>query len=371
MRAGVPYLSSVTDVSELTGLDKQSFTNLLENGNFENWNNGVAAAPDGWTYAQGGAGGSVARESGNKKINAYSAKITKSNAGASELLSIPGMVDHFRLRGRKATFGVWIKSANTIADAIYVYIKDDTGSSSNSYYQNSGGWEFITITFDVDAAADEITAVCAVGSTANTVAYFEGAILVEGAVCPAFHGAPIIDTDFSADEGFMRKTGAGAYEVIKSNLSAAVAPTANDDSGDGYAIGSRWTDTTAKKEYVCLDATVAAAVWTETTVQDVSPRVAVGAANYNPSVLTTDCIIGVDNTAAARSVIISTEDVASGTAAIPRIMHVVDESGGAGLNNITITLENGGTISGAANAIINSNYNTISIYLTGTNGFIY
>lgn len=46
---------------------------------------------------------------------------------------------------------------------------------------------------------------------------------------------------------------------------ATVAPAITDDSGDGYAVGSRWIDTTADKEYVCLDSTVGAAVWTETT----------------------------------------------------------------------------------------------------------
>tara|TARA_Y100000034_G_scaffold37602_3_gene46237 strand:+ start:14408 stop:15694 length:1287 start_codon:yes stop_codon:yes gene_type:complete len=51
----------------------------------------------------------------------------------------------------------------------------------------------------------------------------------------------------------------------KSNRSASVAPVATDDSGSGYAVGSRWFDTTADKEYVCLDATATAAVWTETT----------------------------------------------------------------------------------------------------------
>lgn len=81
----------------------------------------------------------------------------------------------------------------------------------------------------------------------------------------------VMDSDFSAAEGFMRKTGAGAYEAIKSNLNASVAPTVNDDSGSGYAVGSRWIDTTADKEYVCLDATSTAAVWKDTTQQDTSP----------------------------------------------------------------------------------------------------
>lgn len=58
----------------------------------------------------------------------------------------------------------------------------------------------------------------------------------------------------------------GVYRAyIKDNLTATTAPTAGDDSGDGYAVGSRWVDVSADKEYVCLDATLGAAVWTETT----------------------------------------------------------------------------------------------------------
>jgi len=43
------------------------------------------------------------------------------------------------------------------------------------------------------------------------------------------------------------------------------APTVNEDSGDGYGVGSNWYDITNDKAYVCLDATTGAAVWTETT----------------------------------------------------------------------------------------------------------
>lgn len=75
----------------------------------------------------------------------------------------------------------------------------------------------------------------------------------------------VMDSDISQAEGMVRKTGAGAYEAIKTNFSASAAPTTGDDSADGYAVGSRWIDTTADKEYVCLDATEGAAVWTETT----------------------------------------------------------------------------------------------------------
>lgn len=46
---------------------------------------------------------------------------------------------------------------------------------------------------------------------------------------------------------------------------ATAAPATTDDETEGYAVGSRWIDVTADKEYVCLDATEDAAVWTETT----------------------------------------------------------------------------------------------------------
>lgn len=53
--------------------------------------------------------------------------------------------------------------------------------------------------------------------------------------------------------------------VALNKWDGTTAPTANEDSGDGYSVGSRWIDTTNDKEYVCLDATLTAAVWTETT----------------------------------------------------------------------------------------------------------
>lgn len=42
-------------------------------------------------------------------------------------------------------------------------------------------------------------------------------------------------------------------------------PTVNDDSADGYSIGSRWINTATDTEFVCVDATLGAAVWVQTT----------------------------------------------------------------------------------------------------------
>ncbi len=75
----------------------------------------------------------------------------------------------------------------------------------------------------------------------------------------------VMDSDISAAEGFLRKTGAGAYEALKSNLGATTSPGTGDDNTVGYAIGSRWINVSADKEFVCLDATTGVAVWIETT----------------------------------------------------------------------------------------------------------
>lgn len=54
--------------------------------------------------------------------------------------------------------------------------------------------------------------------------------------------------------------------IPKWNFAAAVAPVVTDDSGSGYAVGSRWIDTVGQQEYVCISAGVGAAVWKQTTV---------------------------------------------------------------------------------------------------------
>lgn len=53
-----------------------------------------------------------------------------------------------------------------------------------------------------------------------------------------------------------------------SKVDAAVAPTVNDDSDDGYGPGSIWVNVSADTVYFCADATVGAAVWLQITPYD-------------------------------------------------------------------------------------------------------
>ena len=43
--------------------------------------------------------------------------------------------------------------------------------------------------------------------------------------------------------------------------SAAVPPTTGDDANDGYTFGTVWVDTATDRVYICVDTTVAAAIW--------------------------------------------------------------------------------------------------------------
>lgn len=51
-----------------------------------------------------------------------------------------------------------------------------------------------------------------------------------------------------------------------SNYSATSAPTVNDDSDEGYAVGSDWVDVSGGTTYKCVDSTVGAAIWNATTL---------------------------------------------------------------------------------------------------------
>lgn len=89
-----------------------------------------------------------------------------------------------------------------------------------------------------------------------------------------------LQADVSAGDGFVQIK-SGTTTVVKTNIAASGAPTTTDDSAAGYAVGSRWVDTTADKEYVCLDATATAAVWTETTSQGAGDVVGPASATDN------------------------------------------------------------------------------------------
>lgn len=63
----------------------------------------------------------------------------------------------------------------------------------------------------------------------------------------------------SSVSGQLQAANGGTGGIHK--LNGTTAPTVNEDSGDGYAVGSVWADVTNDKAYICVDSTVGAAVW--------------------------------------------------------------------------------------------------------------
>ena len=93
-------------------------------------------------------------------------------------------------------------------------------------------------------------------------------------------------------------------------------------------------------------------------------------AAYNPSILTDDRHIEFTTLTASRIVTISNEDIATGSPTNPRVISVGDRSGNcAGGVTITIALETG-NLNGAANFVLDSAYESATIHLDGTNGFV-
>lgn len=74
-------------------------------------------------------------------------------------------------------------------------------------------------------------------------------------------------------------SGVDTLSVIQDSFAKTTAPTINDDSADGYVVGSVWYDTTNDEAWTCLDATAAAAVWRRIDVGAIAPGV-ISAATY-------------------------------------------------------------------------------------------
>ncbi len=113
-------------------------------------------------------------------------------------------------------------------------------------------------------------------------------------------------TGATTANGAKSNIGLGNVANILNKLDATAAPTAGDDSADGYTIGSRWLDVSGSKEYVCSDATEGAAVWIDVT--------AGGTGGYDGNIATLDIDGGTDIGAdVTDSDLIIVDDGAGGT----------------------------------------------------------
>lgn len=81
------------------------------------------------------------------------------------------------------------------------------------------------------------------------------------------------ETNLADNKILVYKTGSGKYELENkpagsgalNKYDATADPTANDDSGDGYEVGSVWINIADDKIFQCVDATLGSAIWIELT----------------------------------------------------------------------------------------------------------
>lgn len=158
-----------------TGWPEQSFANLLLNGDFE-----VGDPPTGWSNT---LAATISRSSVQVKIGSYSIKIELAIDSHSAYQNIS---NYLRYASRKVTLGCWVWCAS--GNVAQLRISDGVGGTNSAYHTGSSAWEWITVIHTVNASPNILTALL----TGNIgTAYFDGAILVEGDVCPAFSPKPL------------------------------------------------------------------------------------------------------------------------------------------------------------------------------------
>lgn len=179
--------------------------------------------------------------------------------------------------------------------------------------------------------------VCRQGSSA-----YYATVLTTGVFNPA-HWREITDTAVTA---YINTQLASRPRVYVFNA----APTAGDDSADGYAINDLWLDITAKKGYVATDVTVAAAVWNQFT-----PDIVVPWAEYNN---------GSDPTTAPEANF--TDALALGNGAIAGATYAFAFLGNAGSSN-SIAIGRNSAVTGAGGISIGQNSSATAGVAIGSN----
>lgn len=144
---------------------------------------------------------------------------------------------------------------------------DDSDAADNDYAKLTAngieGRSYSEVKQDLSLDNVENTALSTWGGSVNiTTVGTLGAGTWQGNAIGAGYGGTGQDTTSTTGIAHINS---GTWTFIKYTYSETSAPTVNDDSGDGFAIGSIWIDVTANKAYICLDNTASAAVWTETT----------------------------------------------------------------------------------------------------------
>lgn len=175
-------------------------TNLITNDDFLLWPSGDSSPPEGDSLT--GAGATVERAGTGlgdttRKVGDFCAKITRAAADAALTRSILSGTAFTRANwiiGLYAAGGMWVKTS--IANHARVGIYDGVGTTYSSYHTGGGAFEFLSVTRQINVAADRLELIQNVNN-APGAAYFSGRtlLLIDSSLslpryvpCPVMYG---------------------------------------------------------------------------------------------------------------------------------------------------------------------------------------
>jgi len=168
-------------------------------------------------------------------------------------------------------------SNSNIAIGNNVLLNNTTGSNNisignNSFFDNTTGSNNTGIGVSANVGSSGLSYATAIGSDA-IVSSSNSIVLGRsgtdnvgiGINAPTSRLHVVGDVTLQTYNGILVGNGSSALTALKSEFAKTVAPTITDDSSAGYAVGSQWFDITNLDAYVCLNASIGAAVWKKTT----------------------------------------------------------------------------------------------------------
>lgn len=204
-------ITDVIAIENTTGMEDQSFTNLIRNGDFESWSAGVSSAPDSWL--DGGTLASIAQESTIKKIGKHSVKCTP-DGSADRLYQGLSNEQESQYAGVYLTLGCWVYSSTP--NSAKIRLADSGGSDYSAFHTGGGGLEWLSVSRLIGSSVTYIQCSLYPDKTNGTeLAYFDGVMLVEGKICPAFSPKPLSASDLTIHmQTPQTLTGAGAVDIV-------------------------------------------------------------------------------------------------------------------------------------------------------------
>lgn len=138
--------------------------NLLTNGGFE-----TGDPPDDWALA--GAGATFAQSAVQKKVGSYSGLLTRNG---TDCYIYQNTASPFPYIGIEATAKMWVYA--TVASRVRLWFGTDVAGSNSSYHTGAAGWELLTVTHTIEAAASLIQLQCRI-ENGDTSAYVDEAVM--------------------------------------------------------------------------------------------------------------------------------------------------------------------------------------------------